>query len=197
MIAKLTTRPALTKDLSPEIFTNFYWQKKELLAFCVDLKIPTHGGKLELIERIAYYLKTGLIEPKTILKKQGKLDSDNIITLATPVINYKNDAKTKAFFVSQIGEHFHFNEYLRQFAKTFNDGSLNYGDLVYGWQQIEQNKKLTTEPIGKQFQFNQFQRDFYQHAKGSRSECLSAWKLIRSVAGEPTYAHYLKIMKNL
>ena len=51
---------------------------------------------------------------------------------------FKNDSKTREFFVSQLGEKFHVNQYLRNFAKQTNDGTLNYGDLVEGWLRSKQ-----------------------------------------------------------
>lgn len=199
MIEPISIRPHLTKSLAAVTFKSFYWVKKELLEFCVANKIPAHGSKLELSERIQHFLDAGTIQPiKEKIKRINSRDSAKAITLDTPVINYKNDAVTKQFFVSQLGAKFRFNDYLRQFAKTPNmDGSITYGDLVTGWLQSQANKKLVSQksPIGKQFQFNQFQRDFYTAEKGkTRQQFLDAWKLVRSIAGPATYEHYLSII---
>jgi len=199
MIDNISSRPHLTKSLDSVTFKSFYWEKKELLKFCVENKIPSHGTKLELNERIEHFLNTGTIKPaRKQIKRINSWDSAHVITLDTPVINYKNDAITKEFFVAQLGDKFRFNEYLRQFAKIVNmDGSLTYGDLVTGWLQSEANKKQVSQksPIGKQFQFNQFQRDFYTAEKGkTRQQFLDAWKLVRSIAGPATYEHYLSII---
>ena len=199
MINIISLRPHLTKSLDSVTFKSFYWEKKELLAFCVENKIPTKGTKLELSDRVEYFLNTGSIQPvRDQIKGAWSRDSAHVITLDTPVINYKNDAATKGFFVAQLGDKFRFNEYLRQFAKIANmDGSLTYGDLVTGWLQSEANKKQVSQksPIGKQFQFNQFQRDFYAAEKGkTRQQFLDAWKLVRSIAGPATYEHYLSII---
>ena len=47
-------------------------------------------------------------------------------------MNYKNDAATRQFFIEQIGKHFRFNTYLRQFTQRNNNEKLTYGDLVVG-----------------------------------------------------------------
>lgn len=164
MIEQISIRPHLTKSLAAVTFKSFYWEKKELLEFCVANKIPAQGSKLELSERIEHFLDAGTIQPiKEKIKRINSRDSAKAITLDTPVINYKNDAVTKQFFVAQLGAKFRFNDYLRQFAKTPNmDGSITYGDLVTGWLQSQINKKHGSQKssIGEQFQFNQFQRDF-------------------------------------
>lgn len=197
----LNVRPKLKQTTDVSVFKLFYWDKKELVDFCKSHGLSYSGGKIELTQSIEYFLRTGQIKesPKPI-RRNGKLDSAETITKTTPVVNYKNDAKTKRFFVGAIGPNFHFNAFLRQFAKTPNmDGSLTYSDLVAGWYKFEAAKKTLDQkaPIEKQFQFNQFQRDFYASNKGkTRAQMLTAWKLVRSVPGQATYAHYLELIKS-
>lgn len=176
-------------------FKNFYWDKKELLAFCKQNKILTQGSKDELIARIEYFLSCGT-KPSKITKvpRKGPWDSEAEITAKTPVINYKNDAKTRDFFVSQVGNKFKFNHYLRAFAAQTNEGSLSYGDLVKGYLTSLENKKTT---IDKQFEYNQFQRDFYKNSPDkTRDACNAAWKLIKSAPGGSSYKDYLNLIKH-
>ena len=182
---------SLSKDITLTDFKKFYWDKKELIHFCKQNKIPTQGSKIELSTRIAHYLDSGgeITHPQKI-SRQHPWDSSNTITADTAVINYRNDAETRKFFVSQIGDKFKFNHYLREFAKQENDGSLSYADLVKGW--LYTIKKIT---IDKQFEYNQFQRDFYKNEiKNTREECNAAWKFIKSMPGESTYQQYLKLI---
>ena len=193
-------RPKLTGSINVEVFKMFYWDKLELIEFCKLNGLLSKGGKLELSQRVEYFLSTGRIEETAEkIKRFGKWDSDQIITKSIPVINYKNDSKTKLFFVENIGSNFHFNSYLRNFAKTTNmDGTITYGDLIEGWLKAEVCKKSLQQksPIEKQFQFNIFQRDFYTAEKGkTRKQMIDAWKMVRSVSGPATYAHYLLLIK--
>lgn len=107
------------------------------------------------------------------------------------MVNYKNDAKTRDFFVSQIGAHFHFTSYLRQFTNTDNiTPNLTYGDLVDGWLEEEAKNKgfPDNKKIGEQFEYNQFIRDFFANEKEkSLTDAIKAWKLVTSVEGENTY----------
>jgi hypothetical protein len=194
-------RPILNSTTNVKIFKKFYWTKQELIAFCKSNRLQVKGGKIELSHRIESFLATGKIEKSPLkIRRQGKWDSEQRITRKTPVVNYKNDTKTKLFFVEAIGSHFHFNAYLRQFSKIPNiNCNLTYGDLVDGWRKSEADKKsLKLKPlIEKQFQFNQFQRDFYAAEKGkTRKQMIEAWKMVRSVPGAATYAHYLLVIKN-
>lgn len=188
----MKSRPTLTSSLSPSEFKEFYWEKKELIAFCKKEALPTSGGKIELTERIAFFLETGKTLPSKTKEKSGARDSSSEITLTTPVINYNNDAITREFFKSYLGEKFKFNHFLREFAKQTNDGSLTYEDLVEGYKQSLSNPKKTIDP---QFQYNQFCRDFYANEKGkTKADLAKAWQLVRSAPGDATYAHYLELI---
>lgn len=202
MIIKSTdkqTRPALTKNISVWAFSKFYWKKVELVSFCGIHGLSTEGSKSAITKRIELFLKTGEIKNLQKIKTTIAPDSKITINRKTLVINYKNDAKTRSFFEKEIGTHFHFNSYLRQFSKSINmDSKITYGDLVDGWINEEANKKNPNykSTIGEQFKFNQFQRDFYALEKGkTQKEFIKAWQLVRSVPGNPTYEHYLTIIK--
>ena len=114
------------------------------------------------------------------------------------VVNYKNDAETRAFFVSQIGSQFRFNEYLRQFSsKEKIKPGMTYGDLVDGWIQSEANKKQFPTKISKQFEYNRFIRDYFENEKDSSlANAIKAWKFIKSRPGPNTYEQYQKDLSN-
>jgi hypothetical protein len=186
-------RPALTKHTSVTDFNRFYWLKQELLVFCRHHQLPVGGSKAELAERIRYYLSTGrqMVADKNQSSRPVARDSDALITLETPVVHYRNDAKTRAFFVAQVGKQFRFNHYLRAFAQQINDGRMTYGDLVIGYRHSLENKKTTIDP---QFEYNQFQRDFHKHHPSkSQSACLAAWHRVKKAPGDNSYQDYLRL----
>lgn len=49
-------RPILNTQLDSKTFKEFYYLKEELVNFCRENNLPTSGGKIELTERIAYFL---------------------------------------------------------------------------------------------------------------------------------------------
>ena len=194
------TRLLLTESTPVNDFKNFYWLKSELIHFCRINGLATQGGKKEIAKRIEIFISTGKrIHPRS--KISDIRDSINIITPTTPVVNYKNDAVTRAFFVSKIGRHFRFNAYLRQFTEKKNllSKNLTYGDLVHAWLLEESEKKNlnTKAPIGKQFEYNQFTRDFFAHEKNkTRADAIRAWKLVKTASGPNTYDDYRSMISN-
>ena len=51
-------RPELTKNLSINDFTDFYWLKTELQQFCRENNMSASGSKMELSKRIEVFLTT-------------------------------------------------------------------------------------------------------------------------------------------
>lgn len=195
----MVQKPKLTKSISFDTFKNHYWLKTELILFCKDNGLVTVGSKQEIAHRIESFITTGSkMKPARGCSTKDR-DSDQPITYDTLVINYKNDAATRQFFVDHIGQHFHFDAYLRQFTKKNNiTKGLSYGDLINGWL-IEESKRDAPNyksNIGEQFEYNQFIRDFFANEKDkSRLDAIIAWKFIKTVAGNKTYAHYKSIMR--
>lgn len=193
----MQSKPAINTVASLEDLQHFYWDMKELRALCRKHGLSTQGIKSELIERISLFLQDGTRQKSQVrTSSAGPWDSDQIITRATLVINYKNDSPTRVFFLQEIGPHFHFNAFLRQFAKAPNHNlGLTYGDLVDGWLDAEAKQgNIDKKPIDPQFAYNQFQRDYFAAEPGkTRRQCLAAWRLVRSVAGPATYTTLQKL----
>ncbi|MES2614190.1 MAG: DUF6434 domain-containing protein [Bdellovibrionota bacterium] len=191
-------RPCLTNLTQLDEFLSFYWLKKELSDFCSANALPTHGSKEELTKRIKRFLTTGKKQEEKVRQNISLRDSDKPINLKTKVVNYKNDTNTRKFFIEQIGSHFHFNSYLRQFkSESFlKDKELTYGDLVEGWIQSESVKKDPNHKttINSQFEYNQFIRDFFMNEKSkTRKDAIEAWEFIKQHAGKTNYEHYKKL----
>ena len=81
-------RPALDKQLDSKTFRNFYYLKEELVDFCRKNGLPVSGGKLEISDRIAYFLDTGKVMPA----KAGKRRTAKILDIT-------EDTKIEADFV--------------------------------------------------------------------------------------------------
>ncbi len=65
-------RPELDKYISLQDFKDFYWLKEELVTFGKTIGIDTSGGKIDITERIAEYIKTGFVIKKTNSRKQSR-----------------------------------------------------------------------------------------------------------------------------
>lgn len=192
-------RPQLKRGLSPEVFKNCYWDRKEMADFCRQEGLSTSGLKEDVTCRIAEYLENGSRAGPVAAKRArtGPPDSSKPLKLTTPVVNYKNDAKTREFFQQHCGPNFRFNSYLRQFAKGVPAGeSPTYGDLIQGWRAAEDQRAKGSSEIGKQFEYNQFSRDYFaEEPDGTRKGMMEAWAEVRAIQGPNTYAFYKKATK--
>ena len=171
-----------------------YWLKSELIHYCAGNDLVTSGSKNELLQRIEVFLVSGERLKPVSSKQIGKRDSHQPIMRDTLVVNYKNDAAARLFFVRHIGEHFRFDAYLRQFTNPdYITKNLTYGDLIAGWitEEARRNDPAYQSNIGKQFEYNQFFRDFFANEKGkSRSDAIKAWQTTKALNGPTTYAQY-------
>lgn len=106
-----TTMPKKSKlqQLSAALL---YFRMPQLRQICEQLQIPAQGQKGLLIERILVYLETGkLVLPAKIpavARAQRGVNYPLVPSTLMLFGNYKNDAKTRAFFKQLIGPHFHF-----------------------------------------------------------------------------------------
>ncbi len=66
----MSERPYLTKKLDGETFRSFYYLKAELVDFCRKNNLPVSGGKIELTNRITYFLDTGKVLKTSAKGKQ-------------------------------------------------------------------------------------------------------------------------------
>ena len=132
----MTQRPILNTNLDSKTFKSYYYLKEELVEFCRDNGIPTSGVKIELTDKIAYFLDTGLVKKVTINKKNtidvGLITEDTIIER-----NIVCSEKHRAFFKEKIGKtkidkQFEYNTYIRDFFET-NQGR-SFDDAIKCWK---------------------------------------------------------------
>lgn len=184
-------RPPLTPDLAPDVFLEFYWWKDELTRFCVEHGIPAGGRKLEIRDRVEFLLRTGRIEaPAPKRTSRAGRDSDGELTLDTPVVNFKSDQKTREFFKSVIGPHFHFTAHLNQFRAGRAD--LTYGDLVREWEADRERRKRKdfAPPIMNSCEYNQYIRDFFADPRNKGrpfTEAVASWNEVKTRKGDRKY----------
>jgi hypothetical protein len=183
-----------SKSVDLDDFKNQYWLKTELVNFCRQNNLSALGSKQELAQRIEVFIATGAkLKPSTTTRVSSR-DSNTPISMTTFVVNYKNDAATRLFFVEHIGEHFRFDAYLRQFTNKNNiTKDLTYSDLVDGWlaEEMKRNEPHFKSDISKQFEYNQFTRDFFANENGkSLADAIKAWNVVKTLPGMKTYANY-------
>jgi hypothetical protein len=184
-------KPRLEPGMSVSDFTDYYWLKAELVELARRLGLPTHGYKPELSARIERRLR-GLDdrpEPQPP-SAQGTRDSDQPLRRDTPVVNYKSDARTRAFFTAQIGPEFHFTYHVNQF-RLKNDG-LTYGDLVDEWIAERDRRRSAgyQAPIAEHGKYNRYVRDFFADPANegkSLRDAVDSWNSIKDGRGSLRY----------
>ena len=181
----MTDRPILNTNLDSDTFRSYYYLKEELVEFCRNNGIPTSGGKLELTDRIAYFLDTGNV--KTVNKsRRATVDVGNLTedTIIEP--NIVCSEKHRAFFKEKIGKSFSFNVQFQKWLKA-NPGKT-YGDAIEAYHMILEEKKKGKTTIDKQFEYNTYIRDFFEDNQGkSLDDVIKCWKYKKSMQGHNRY----------
>lgn len=171
-------RPALTPRITPADFRSFYWRKDELLRFCRRHGLPGTGAKAEVVARIGRFLETG--ERPTRTRGPGRRGAatdpmpEQLRRHTVVGSQWRCGERLRAFFVREIGPHFHFNQTMRDFVRHGAGRTLQEGiDL---WQAAENAPRGKTV-IAPQFEYNRHLREFFQANPGkSLREAIAAWR---------------------
>ena len=180
-------RPKLSRDIDPETFREFYYLKEELVEFCRQNGLPVSGGKIELTERIAFYLETGKVlsattkttkrkpTPTSELKRESIIEDDFICS-----------EKHRSFFKKEIGDSFSFNVLFQKWLKS-NSGKT-YDDAISAYYEIIAEKKKGNLSIDKQFEYNTYIRDFFADNIGKTlDDAIKCWKYKKGLKGHNKY----------
>ena len=181
----MAERPVLDRNLDSNTFRDFYYLKEELVNFCKENGIPVSGGKLEIAERIAYFLDTGKIP--SVPRSRKKATTVSTISENTIIeANFVCSEKHRAFFREHIGKGFSFNVAFQKWLKT-NTGKT-YKEAIVAYYQILEDKKKGKTKIDKQFEYNIYIRDFFADNKGkSLAEAIKCWKYKKQLQGHNRY----------
>lgn len=178
-------RPDLDKTLDSSTFRSFYYLKEELVDFCRQNGLPVSGGKLQITERIAYFLDTGEVL-KTFSRKTHTEIPDMITENTKIEPNFKCSEKHRDFFEGKIGKSFSFNVAFQKWLKE-NTGKT-YEDAIQAYYQILKEKKENKTTIDRQFEYNTYIRDFFADNKGkSLDEAIKCWRYKKSQPGHNRY----------
>lgn len=181
----MADRPNLNRNLSSAVFREYYYLKEELVDFLRENGLPTSGGKMELADRIAYFLDTGKVKPVEL--QRVKATNINEISVDTIIENnFVCSEKHRAFFKANIGESFSFNVTFQKWLKA-NSGKT-YRDAIEAYYQIIEEKKAGKTTIDSQFEYNTYIRDFFEDNQGkSLSDAIKCWKYKKQMRGHNRY----------
>lgn len=181
----MSERPVLDKNLNSKTFRDFYYLKEELVDFCRKNNLPVSGGKIEITDRIAYFLDTG--EVKAASKAKRKVTTVPSITENTIIEeDFVCSEKHRAFFKEHIGNRFSFNVAFQKWLKS--NAGKTYKDAIAAYYQILEDKKKGKTNIDKQFEYNTYIRDFFADNQGKNlEEAIKCWKYKKQLQGHNRY----------
>ena len=183
----MAERPELNRQLSAERFMSYYYLKEELVSFCRQNGLPTSGGKLELTQRIAEFLDTGIIPQAEKSCARKSRPADDVLTEQSIIEEgFVCSEKHRAFFSERIGKGFSFNVAFQKWLKA-NTGKT-YKEAVDAYFAILEDKKNNKSVIDKQFEYNTYVRDFMAANKGrSLNDAIKCWNYKKSMPGHNRY----------
>lgn len=161
-----------------------YLHVHELEQQLESLQLSTKGfNKKELIDRILHFACTGKELPPIEIPSSSKAQKGLSYPIAPETLmlhgNYKNDAETRDFFKSLVGEHFHFTTYgidwLRE--RWLEEDPPTYAEFAEYWQDDYEDRTLNKRVPKQEWAYNRFVQDFMKtNPKKSKSEFLAAWE---------------------
>ena len=129
----MNDRPVLDRNLDSKTFRDYYYLKEELVNFCRENGIPVSGGKIEIADRIAYFLETGKILPVSSERKKGTAIS--VLSEDAKIeANFVCSEKHRIFFREHIGNSFSFNVAFQKWLK--NNTGKTYKEAIAAYYQI-------------------------------------------------------------
>lgn len=184
-MTSMTERPILNKNLDSKTFRDYYYLKEELVDFCRKHGLPVSGGKIEITDRIAYFLDTGKI--LSVPKSKKKVTSVTDIGESTRIeSDFVCSEKHRAFFKKYIGSNFSFNVAFQSWLKS-NSGKT-YKEAIAAYYQILEDKKKGKTKIDKQFEYNTYIRDFFADNHGKTLEqAIQCWRYKKQLPGHNRY----------
>lgn len=164
-----------------------YLHVSELRTCCESLNLSVKGKKIDLINRIMHFLKTG---ERTNLSEypansMSKDRNNNVLSTNALMLKgaYKNDLKTRLFFKGIIGQHFHFTAFgIDWLESRWMEGRPpTYQEFADMWsKEYEFRKAYGSAPKAEWAYINFVKIYLNENPHASRNEILNGWELERT-----------------
>jgi len=172
-----------------QLYANLhYLHVSELRAYCGSLDLSMKGKKMDLINRIIHFLKTGeKINLSEYPAKSISKNRNNNHQLSKTALmlkgEYKNDLKTRIFFKEIIGHHFHFTAFgIDWLERRWIQGNPpTYQEFADMWSQEYEFRKIYGSIPKQEWAYINFvKRYLNDNADAARNEILNAWEIERA-----------------
>jgi SAP domain-containing new25 len=189
----------LSKSMTEDEFDHGYWYAVEVKAFAVEIGIR-HAARLrkdELQDLIKHFLRTGRVKTyaRAVVSNTQVRDVEKGLKLTLPIVNYTNNAETKAFLLKEAlrrapklkqksGARYRLNRWREE--QIANGIPITYGDLVK--QYIKLNEVEGRFPQAGFGYYVNFLSDFLRLEKDARrTQAIRAWKEVKELDVPNTY----------
>lgn len=163
-----------------------YFHVSELKDLCNQLKIPENEKKPGLINQILFFIRTGETVPlrhyPSVSKAQKGVDYPLLPSTFMLYGDFKNDARTRSFFKSLIGLHFHYTVFgLDWLKERWQQGNPpTYQEFAHFWQSEYLLRKDQRNTLKDEWAYLNFARQFAdENPHASKKELLNEWKKMR------------------
>lgn len=163
-----------------------YMNMSELKDICIQYGLPAEGKKVNRIERIIHYLKTGNILKMPAIPEVSKAKPKTSYPLKAETLilkgSFKNDLKTRKFFKSLIGEHFHYTAFgIDWIEEKWRKGKPpTYAEFAKFWQKEYLHRKNSKANPKREWAYLSFiQRYQAAHPQASKKEITEQWENVR------------------
>ena len=171
----MSNKDLLTKELTPEEFTQYYFLKEELKDFCRREGLKRSGNKQDLEVTI------------TNNHEDDPCHKGDEVVWTVVVTNHGPDDAIKGYGELALYPGDYAFKFKVKFQKWLRaNPEKTYRDAISAYDRIINSKEKTK--IDKQFQYNQYIRDFFSDNNDkSLSEAIKCWNYKKSIKGHNKY----------
>lgn len=141
-------RPALDAQIELETFSQTYWLKRELIAFCRQQNISSRGSKAQITARIKAHLRSARPSPVKARSERKRRAAPMPEEFALETVigeGWRSSKALRAFFEAQLGARFASDAELRDLLRRGQGKTLFEVISVYAEERRHGEPTATIE----------------------------------------------------
>ena len=168
-----------------------FFNMQELKRVCEGFGFSSAGKKMALITRITTYIETGEIVLEPVIPAASRAQRGEKVELTPHGMilhgSFKNDAATRAFLKTLVGNHFHYTAFgLDWINERWLAGNPpTFAQFAQFWQIEFSARKKQKAPLKKEWALLNFVAAYIKkYPAAPREEVVIAWKHERALQVE-------------